>query len=198
MTRLCRNQPTATKRRQLSIVLSLSLGAGLDGRDLRGVRASDITEHVLPDGRTVLVVQVRGDRPRTVVVRTQYAALLREALAAHHQARRGKNGLLLGKDLGRRNVTGPAIDKAVTATGFDVDLSVNRLRSTWLVACLTAGVPLPALLPAAGLRSARTITDLLAYCPAPPAEQVTALLASAADVTQLQGQGARSDRGGAR
>ena len=180
--RLCRNQPTATKRRQLSIVLALALGAGLDGRDLRGVRASDITEHTLPDGSTVLLVQITGDRPRTVAVRALYAPLLREALAAHHAARRGRDALLLGKDVDRRNVTGPALDRAVTATGFDVDVSVNRLRSTWLVACLTAGVPLPALLPAAGLRSARTIADLLTYCPVPPVEQVTALLAGAADV----------------
>ncbi|HVB51341.1 MAG TPA: hypothetical protein VND89_06365, partial [Acidimicrobiales bacterium] len=51
-----------------------------------------------------------------------------------------------------------------------------RLRSTWLVACMSAPVPLGALLRASGLRSARSLVDLVGYCPEPDEAQVVAVL----------------------
>jgi hypothetical protein len=179
--RLARNQPTNPRRRELSVIVGLGLGAGLNGRDLKALRAADIADLTQLDGSTVLVVTVAGDRPRSVPVRTAYASLVREALTLHRAERRGANAALLGQKAGRRNVTTPALAHAVTATEDGVDIAVNRLRATWLVACLSAGVPLGSLLHAAGLRSARTLTDLLPYCPAPDAAAVTALLTTVAD-----------------
>lgn len=176
LVRLARNQPTGPRRRELCVIVGLGLGAGLDGRDLRGVLPSDVTDVELPDGTSGLLVAVRGDRPRTVPVRQAYAPLVQEALALHAAERRGRQKPLLGVKQGRRNITNPALARAVTATDTGVDIAVNRLRATWLVACLSAGVPLGGLLQAAGLRSARTLTDLLPYCPAPDTDAVTALL----------------------
>ncbi len=176
--RLARNQPTSPRRRELSTIVGLGLGAGLDGKDLRAVCPTDFSDATLPDGTLVLLVQVRGGRPRTVPVRALYADLVREALALHASDRRGSNTPLLGVKPTRKSITSPAIRDAVTATDDSVDIAVNRLRATWLVACLAAGIPLGPLLHAAGLRSARTLTDLLAYCPAPNPGDVNRLLAT--------------------
>lgn len=64
-------------------------------------------------------------------------------------------------------MTSAARTQAVTANGQDVELSASRLRATWPVAAMSAPVPLGALLGAAGLRSARTLVDLVPYCPRP-------------------------------
>jgi hypothetical protein len=178
--RLARNQPTTARRRELSTIIGLGLGAGLDGRDLRAVSPTDLSDAILPDGTIVLLVQVRGGRPRTVPVRAMYTDLVREALALHAGDRRGASTPLLGAKLTRKSITSPAKRDAVTATATDtgVDMAVNRLRATWLVACLAAGIGLGPLLHAAGLRSARTLTDLLAYCPPPNPDDVNRLLAT--------------------
>lgn len=179
--RLARNQPTADLRRALSACVALGLGAGLDGGDQREVTPADITEADLGEGVTGLLVNVRGQRPRTVVIRGAYEPLLREALALHDKARRGKNNPLYGLSVNRRNVTSTVTGRAVTATGAGVDINAARLRATWLLACMNAPVPLAVLLQAAGLKTARTLTDLLAYCPPPDDSAVAVVLRAVTD-----------------
>lgn len=188
--RLARNQPSLTRRRELSALVGLSLGAGLDGSDLRDTRPDDIEclpNVVLTDGSLALAVRVRGERGRLVPIRAAYVPLIRYALDLHAREGRSKGIPLLGTESGRRTSASPTLSRAVTATGTGVDIAVSRLRATWLTACLAAGVPLGALLHAAGLRSARTLVDLLPYCPAPDEEAVARLLAlltgPAADAT---------------
>jgi hypothetical protein len=176
--RSARHQPTADKRRELSFLIGLGLGAGLDGRDLRHVTRDGLTDLDIGEATPALLVTVGGtERPRTVVVRRQYEPLVRDALRLHDSTRRGQHAPVLGRKESRRNVTTPAISNAVTAqTGVGLVIDVNRLRATWLVACMTAVVPLGVLLRAAGLRSARSLTDLLAHCPEPdPADVALAL-----------------------
>ena len=62
-----------------------------------------------------------------------------------------------------------------------MDISTARLRSTWLLACMCAPIPLNVLLSTAGLRSARTLADLLPYCPAPSDADVQHILAAIPD-----------------
>ena len=168
--RLARNQPTPDSRRALSAMVALGLGAGLDGGDQRRVTRADVARVELTGGGFGFVVRVRGQRPRTVVVRRAYEQLLCEALELHDRGGRDLDAPLYGQSCSRRNVTSTVTGKAVTATGAGVDISVARLRATWLVACMNAPVPLSVLLAAAGLKSARTLTDLLEYCP--PARDV--------------------------
>lgn len=177
LVRLCRNQPTAAKRRALSAMVALGLGAGLDAGDQRGVTPAHI--HRIDLGqRAVTVVDVVGDRPRRVVVADEYADLLAEAVALHDRARRGAQTPLHGVELTRRCVVTPVVDAAVTATRDPVKLSLPRLRATWLLAAMCAPVPLADLMRAAGVRSARPFTDLLAHCPDPGPDAVAAVLAA--------------------
>ena len=180
--RLARNQPTKDRRRALSALVALGLGAGLDGHDLREIAPVHIREVTLSEDRSVLVVTVPGgQRPRTVVMRDAYADLLREALALHKSAKRGRNTPLTGVKPSRANVGSAVTDNAVTATGPGVDISTARLRSTWLLACMCAPIPLNVLLCTAGLRSARSLADLLLYCPAPSDADVQRILAAVPD-----------------
>lgn len=180
--RLARNQPTKDRRRALSALVALGLGAGLDGHDLREIAPAHVREVPLSKDRSVLVVTVPGgQRPRTVVMRDAYADLLREAIDLHHSAKRGKNTPLTGNKATRANVGSAVTDKAVTATGPGVDISTTRLRSTWLLACMCAPIPLNVLLCTAGLRSARSLADLLPHCPAPSDADVQRILAAIPD-----------------
>jgi hypothetical protein len=180
--RLARNQPTKDRRRALSALVALGLGAGLDGHDLREVAPAHIREVALSKDRSVLVVTVPGgQRPRTVVMRDAYTDLLREAIDLHNSSKRGKNTPLTGVKPSRANVGSAVTDNAVTATGPVVDISAARLRSTWLLACMCAPIPLNVLLCTAGLRSARSLADLLPHCPAPSDADVQRILAAIPD-----------------
>ncbi|MBW4030467.1 MAG: hypothetical protein HIU57_07290 [Acidobacteria bacterium] len=176
LVRLARNQPTATLRRGLSAIVALGLGAGLSSTEQRGVTPESIVEGELSAGVTALFVKVGGAMSRTVVVRVQYEELLREALELHRTAGRKSSDPLYGLSVTRHNVTGPVTARAMTALTTGVDVDPARLRSTWLMAAMSAPVPLGALLRASGLRSARTLVDLLAYCPSPDDAPVAAVL----------------------
>ena len=175
LVRLARNQPTATLRRELSAIVALGLGAGLSSAEQRGVTRESVVEGEL-GSTTALFVKVGGAIPRTVVVRATYEGLLREVLDLHQKAGRKPTDPLYGLSKTRHNVTGPVTQRAKTALTTGVDVDPARLRSTWLVAAMSAPVPLGALLRASGLRSARTLVDLLAYCPSPDEAAVAAIL----------------------
>lgn len=185
MVRLAYNQPTVTRRRVLLTTLALGLGAGLDAGDQRGVTPDHIHDIADADGMTATVVTVTGRRPRTVVVADEHVRLLRDALTLHRSAGRKDSTPLLGSGTSHRATT----DMMVTATGAAPALSVSRLRSTWLVAAMSAPVPLSVVLRVSGLASARTLTDLLPHCPNPDPEQVAAVLAGLrTDQVQVGGQ----------
>jgi hypothetical protein len=174
--RLARHQPTSATRRGLSAVVALGLGAGLAGSEQRAISPRSIREVDLGEGVRGLVVDVPGARARTVIVRAAYEELLREAVALHRTERRASSRPLYGEVPTRHNATGGVRKGAKTALGAGVNLDVARLRSTWLVACMSAAVPLGALLRASGLRSARTLVDLVDYCPLPDEDAVARVL----------------------
>jgi hypothetical protein len=175
---LARNQPTTPLRRVTSATVALGLGAGLGSEDQKPVAPCHIREVDLGDHGTGLAVDVPGRRARTVIVRQEYVPLLREALELHAAAGRGTSTPLTGVKPDRRNGASYVAERAVTATGAGVEISAARLRSTWLVACMSSPVPLGALLHASGLTTPRTLTDLLPYCPEPDPEEVAAVLRS--------------------
>lgn len=182
---LADHQPTPIGRKNLSLVVALAAGAGLDGRDMRLLRRNHIHHETLPDGTRVLVVDVPEPRPRTTIVRGFFAASVEAALAIHDRLSKDPQALLLGEKENRTNVTTPAINRAVTAiSGQKTDIDVARLRSAWLVSLMGAPVPLAVLLAAAGLQSARPIADLLPHCPPVPRETALEVLASAGIETQ--------------
>ncbi len=175
LRRLARFQPTTTARRGLSAVVALGSGAGLSASEQRRVCPEHVSEIAI-DGVAMLIVDVTGERARRVLVRAPYDELLRDALRLHHEQRRGRRTPLYGSKADRHNVTGVVTANARTALGPGVEVDPARLRSTWLVAAMSADLPLGVLLKVSGLRSARTLVDLLSYCPAPDEEAVLAAL----------------------
>lgn len=181
LARLARNQPSDVLIREMCAIVGLGLGAGLDARDLRTLAPEQISECSTSSGEPLLLVTVLGERARVVPVRSRYEPLVRRALELHQKAGRGRRAPLVGVKVDRRNVGSTVTGRAVTATGTGVDIDLRRLRNTWLVEVMCAPVPLSVLLGAAGLRSARTLCDLLPHCPTADPEQVRELLAAVPD-----------------
>ncbi len=178
--RLARLQPTAATRRGMSSLVALGLGAGLSSQEQREVSDERVHEVDL-DGEKVLVVDVPGARARRVVLRAPYDDLLREAITLHREQGRRANQPLYGTKVDRHNASGTVTGSARTAFGVGVEIDPARLRSTWLVALMSADLPLGVLLKVSGLRSARTLVDLLPYCPEPSEEAVLAALRAAGE-----------------
>lgn len=185
LVRLARNQPTSAMRRGLSAIIALGLGAGLSAGEQRDVTPERVREVSIGAGLVGLVVEVTGERARTAVVRADYEKLLREAISRHFEEGRTSSQPLYGRSITRQNATGNAKKSARTALGIGVEIDAARLRTTWLVACMSAPVPLGALLRASGLRSARSIGDLIAYCPEPDAASIASALRAIKDNSEV-------------
>jgi hypothetical protein len=155
--RVALRQRTPRIRRQLCAIVGLCGGAGLDATDLRHLRGRDIIDH----GDSGIEVRIPQGRVRTTWVRHTHEDLVRigiDGLPAH--------ALVIGQRENRRNVANQIV---VQAELTDVDhLDVCRLRSTWLSWLLTHPVPLQVILDAAGLKTARTLGELVDYLTADP------------------------------
>lgn len=152
ITRVASEQ-TGPTRRRLCLCVGLGAGAGLASSDLRQLRAGNIEDR----GAAGMYVTVPGPRARTVPVLASYEGLVRAGLLGL-----SREDLVLGMPADARNLAARAVDDAVL--GADCPhIDQSRLRHTWLALMLTAWVPLTALLAAAGLRSPRTLTDILEH-----------------------------------
>lgn len=175
------HQPTPGRTKALCFIVGLGLGAGLSPRDLRHLTPRHLTEAIHHETPTYVVTVPRG-RVRQIPVRASYAALLSRALELHAEAGLGDDDLLVGKVADRINVAAPTIRRAVVATETEADarttlsMSLPRLRNTWLAAAMCSPVPMTVLMQAAGLASARTLSDLITHCPVPDPETVEAAL----------------------
>ncbi|MFK4729517.1 hypothetical protein ROT00_07510 [Agromyces mediolanus] len=148
-------QPTAAARQSAATLISLGAGAGLAARELAAVLPEDVIE----DDEGVLV-QVRGERERTVPLLQSWEELLLET----------RSQALSGRPL-FRPTHGKFYPNIVTnfvarSDGIGLKPQSPRLRATWLVTLLTAGTPPQALLDAAGVASLEALTRFLAYVPA--------------------------------
>jgi hypothetical protein len=155
LLRVLSTQPSAEKARQAALCVGLGAGAGIDAPDLRHLRR----EHISDDATGGLTVRVIGRNPRSVPLMHRYAPLVRCGVAGLKPGQ-----LLLGRFEERRNITGHAM-AGVVALGDCPRIEQSRLRATWLATLMSQPVPLGLLLNAAGLRSARTLPDLLPYLP---------------------------------
>jgi len=165
--RIALTQPTPTQRRQLCLCVALGAGAGIDSPDLRRLTGN----HVRDLGEAGIRVDVPGPAGRSVPFLRDFEELARIGLDGVHE-----DQLLLGRDPERRNIAGRA-DENATLLGDVPRIEQSRLRSTWLATLLAAPVPLAVLLRAAGLRTARTLPDLLEHVP--PATDPMSLLRDA-------------------
>lgn len=147
-----RNQGGRVRRGAL-IILALGLGAGFDGRDLKGMT----TDHVIDHGEHGIQVISGGSvrEPRMVWLRCEFEPLLREALV---DLKPGQH-LIKRQTAGNHNVTDEVV-AAISASGTGPRLDPSRCRSTWLTSLLVECAPLGVVLAAAGISTATTLVEL--------------------------------------
>jgi len=151
------NQRRPKIRRKLCDVVGFAAGGGLDAADLRHLRRRDIDDR----GADGIHVDIPGPRPRRTVIRRDYEELVRIGLEGLRPA-----DLVLGNDPKRQNVAASVIDQAELFDDIP-KVSTSRLRATWLGHLMTERVPLQVILTTAGLKSARTLIELLPNLPEP-------------------------------
>ena len=144
-------------RPKLCLIVGLSCGAGLDASDFRPLGYEHITDLGEEDG---IRVDVPGSKARTVWVRATYEPLVRAGLGDGTNRR----GRVIGGQETNRNSVASVIDNA-KFHGDVPHIEVGRLRSTWMVWAMARNLPLPLILEAAGLKSARSLTELVEYVP---------------------------------
>lgn|GEM_PF-1608318 len=166
ISRVALRQRSTGARRQLSAVVGLCAGGGLDSRDLRHLRREHIEDHG-DDGIRVLVP---GSRSRSVMIRREYEQHVRTGIEGLRRSE-----LILGKTLSRRNIVGAVVENA-EILGDVPHIEASRLRATWLAWLMLRAVPLKVILDAAGLQSSRTLIDLLVHLP------------ETGDIDQLRGE----------
>ena len=152
IARVAAMQPTAARLRGMAAVVALGAGAGADSIDLRPLRV----EHIENLGPLGWQVHFQDPRPRVVPVRARFDDLLSRAVAG-----RPGSQLLIGTKTDRRNTAARVIEEAAVLEGPPIEPS--RLRATWLADLMTDVVPLGVILEAAGLKSARSLSDLLPH-----------------------------------
>lgn len=145
-----------TSRTKLCFIVGLGLGAGVDAADFRHLCGI----HICDLGEVGIRVDIPGTKPRTVWVRAEYEHIVREGLAELTDRRKR----LIGGKSKDRNSVGRIIESA-RFHGSVPAIDAGRLRSTWITWTLQQNLPLPVIMRAAGLKSARTLAELVEYLP---------------------------------
>ncbi len=150
--RAARTQPNKRAGEQLAAVVALGFGAGADSVDMRQLWIRDLTG----DERAGMLVEFHGTRPRIVPVRRVTEDLLRSTMQ-----HRSPDELVIGSDVDRKNTVAAVLDSAALYNVPHID--PPRMRATWLADLMTDSIPVAVILKAAGLKSARTLVDVLPH-----------------------------------
>lgn len=148
-------QNTDYRRANAGSLTALCLGAGLSAAELTFVTAG----HVTADSEGVLVA-VEGPRARLVPVLAEWEDALMEVV----EAAQTPTQFLFRSDrtTTHRHLVSNFVDKTLQC---GVRPSSQRMRATWLVGHMVAGVRADALLAAAGIESLESLTRYLQYMP---------------------------------
>lgn len=149
---LIKMQPPVS-RAKLAVSVALGLGAGISATDLRDLHKSHVVDH----GVGGIEIRVPGTRSRTVWLLHAYEELLRSGIQTVKPTQH-----VLGRSAIAKNTISDLYTQA-TAADSRIEIAQGRLRNTWLAHLMTRPIPLSVLLPAAGLSSARTLTELLPF-----------------------------------
>lgn len=145
------NQATPALTTAAIAIIALGLGAGLDGRWIPAIQGTDIKRQA-----GFVVVHVPKPNQRVVVVRKRFETdvlLLAERMVEKPLIR------ALPK---QANTVGNLTARMIIDQGR-LKVHPRRLRSSWLLAQLEGGVPLPELLETAGLKGSKSLADLVPY-----------------------------------
>ncbi len=135
-----RGLSTQSRRHNISVLLTLALGAGLTSKDINRMLGTQITV----DSEGVLV-HVDGEKPRSVPALRDYE----DAIAGIGRVAGSQQVFLPG----RRTLSHRSIPNYLAKCAKDggVRPNMNRLRTTWVVTHLSSGTQLGALAEAAGV-----------------------------------------------
>jgi hypothetical protein len=128
----------------------LGTGATVAEVKLMGPSAFHLTD-------LALVCDIPGPQARTVPVRHECEEPLL-AMLAHLRESDPAGSLLTGLEIGSTRIGRLFDHHALEVDG--VTLRPSRLRTTWVALVTASGVPLPALLRAAGIRGDKTFTHV--------------------------------------
>lgn len=151
------SRATAYQRHSAWCIIAYGLGAGLTASELTGLRREDVT---LTDDGTVRVEvrEAKRNQPRSVPVMADFAdevLALAESVEPGSYVFRSLQTSRTGADVGAW------ASRLGTAGGLNPNLS--RMRSTWIVRQLNAGVPMLSLMAAAGFVVATAFDRYLPY-----------------------------------
>lgn len=163
---LMAGQSTDYRRQNLGALLGLCAGAGLRAGEVSALLAEDVL--VGPDG---IALSVRGARPRTVAVLTEWEDVLFEAVEV---SQTGVPFFLPERVVLDSNKALTKMTASLRAT--TVRVQTGRLRSTWIVRHLNAGTHFPTLLRGAGLNSQSNLNGYLPFVDVLPDEVAFAAL----------------------
>jgi hypothetical protein len=158
------SQPTSNRVRAARALLALGAGAGLDGRWVARVAASDVSQ---VDG--VVLVSVGEPAARRVPLLAGWEDEVLD-LASNS----GREFLVGGFSTSKNRASALAT-WLVVGQGHP-RFSASRLRSTWLITHLALGTRLPELARAAGMQGVTVLSDLLRYVPALDGDEATRIL----------------------
>jgi hypothetical protein len=157
-------QPTVEITRQLCVCVGCGAGAGIDSPDLKQL----LGQHVVDAGDDGIRIDIPGRQARRVWVLRDYETILRRGISGI-----AAGSPLLGRNPDRKNVAARVFDNA-TLLGSVPRLEQSRLRTTWLAELMRRPVPLAVICQAAGLRSTRTLFDLLPFLSTDASDPATA------------------------
>ena len=155
-----KTQGTARRRIDALALVTLGLGAGLATRELLEVRTGDIGIQTNPGGLDAASIVVWRDRPRVVPVQPDWIRTLQLVLAS-------RSGDVFVFCPGRENVTDGQVTNFLARSRTTLDVRPARMRTTWLVHHLTAGLPAEQLLRISGLQNYAALDKLVPFLPAP-------------------------------
>ncbi|XVQ11148.1 hypothetical protein ACQP1W_00805 [Spirillospora sp. CA-255316] len=168
-------QPTEELRNGLTVLISLGLGCGLGSSEIIPLRAGDVSVPGLDEKEDdqPTVVAVRGKRSRLVVCRRAWESIL----AGQAACAAARDTYLFRPGAARRggNLVTNFLSRTHPAAGTPA-LKMSRLRATWLVSLIEAGLPLTVIVPAAGLETLHGMSRLMPYVGRVEASEVARLL----------------------
>lgn len=139
---------------KLRVFVSLGAGAGLDQRDMTGMKRTDIVDH----GTQGIEITVRGSRPRTVWLREEWEDTLREGLEGL-----GKRVHILGSAEPAKDYIGDLYSTNLRCLEGGAHVIQSRLRNTWLTTLISEPISLWTIMQVAGLSTARTLVELTRF-----------------------------------
>ncbi|WP_411706729.1 tyrosine-type recombinase/integrase [Corynebacterium sp. LaCa54] len=148
------SQPTAARRRNFTTVLALTLGAGLRAGEICTLRGKDV--RVDGDGVLLFPHGYRGAGPREVPLLKSHIELIQPVI----MATRPEDYLFRpGRDNENVSQLSAYLRRVTPSSSPDMVPDARRLRNTWIIDRIAAGVPTDVLCAAAGLKSLHQFED---------------------------------------